>query len=90
MLQNQKSHKTIVVGNCHLENDPANDHVKFAQAVYLLEKSAKYVRENGGVPFICGGDFNSLPISSVLSAFYCENIEDDEERWTYCTRTVDE
>ena len=80
MLQHQQSHKTIVLGNCHLEHEPAKDHVKFAQAVFMLEKSAKYVRENGGVPFICGGDFNSLPNSSVLSAFYGENIE-AEERW---------
>ena len=75
LLQNQKSHQTIVVANCHLEHKPQVDHVKYAQAVYLIEKAAKYVRDNGGVPFICGGDFNSLPVSSVLTAFYGENIE---------------
>jgi len=30
------------------------------------------------MPFICAGDFNSLPVSSVLSAFYNENIERPE------------
>ena len=46
---------------------------------YLVEKSAKYLRENQGasehVPFVLCGDFNSFPVSSVLSAIYAEDIE---------------
>lgn len=30
LLQNQKSHKTIVLGCAHFEHDPRKDHVKFA------------------------------------------------------------
>ena len=78
ILQHQQTKKTVVLGNAHLEHDPLRDHVKFAQAAYLLERAANYVRDNKGMrhslPFICGGDFNSLPISSVLSAMYGEDI----------------
>lgn len=50
-----------------------------------MEKAAKYIKEhkrqNGeNTPFILGGDFNSLPISSGLSAFYGEDIEVDDSR----------
>ena len=68
-----------MVGNCHFEHDPRFDHVKYGQAIYYLERIAKYIRENKGMsetlPFVTGGDYNSLPISSVLSAFYNEDIE---------------
>lgn len=79
-----------MLGNAHFEHHPDYDYVKFAQAICYIEKAAKYVRDNKGgarhssmssvndensLPFISGGDFNSLPISSVLSAFYNENIE---------------
>ena len=80
-LQHRVSHQTIVLGNTHFEHSPLYDHVKFAQAVYFIERAAKYVRvnksasEDDSLPFISGGDFNSLPMSSVLSAFYNENIE---------------
>ena len=73
------SNETIVVGNAHFEHSPIVDHVKFAQACYYLEKLAKYIRDNKTttetLPFISGGDFNSLPVSSAMSAFYGENIE---------------
>ena len=79
LLKCQKTNQTIVVGNCHIENDPRFDHVKYGQAIYYLERIAKYIRENKGMsetlPFVTGGDYNSLPISSVLSAFYDEDIE---------------
>ena len=35
----------------------------------------KGVGDNDSLAFISGGDFNSLPISSAMSAFYNENIE---------------
>jgi len=48
-----------------------------------MEKAAKYVKENKGMgksmPFICGGDFNSMPVSSVLSAIYGEDIEETSD-----------
>ena len=82
-----------MIGNAHFEPNPLQDHVKFAQAVYFMERAAKYIRDNKGgarhnsmgtvsdtftLPFIAGGDFNSLPISSVLSVFYNEDIESDD------------
>lgn len=89
LLQNQQTNDTIVVGNAHLEHKPEWDHVKFAQAAFLVDKAAKYVRENGNAPFICCGDFNSLPVSSVLSVFYGENIE-DEDKWSALTSSVND
>ena len=72
-----------MVGNAHLEHSPLFDHVKYAQAVYFLETVNDYLRANSkaeeSIPFISGGDFNALPISSVLSAFYLEDIESKEE-----------
>ena len=54
------------------------DHVKYAQAVYSIERAAQFVRQNMAgketLPFIMGGDFNALPISSAVSAFYNEDI----------------
>lgn len=76
-LKNLSSNETIVLGNIHLEHEPRKDESKFGQAVYYIEKIASYIRQNRTqetLPFISGGDFNSLPISSVLSAFYNENI----------------
>ena len=78
-----------MVGNAHFEHSPLFDHIKFAQACFYMEKIAKYIRDNKttteSLPFISGGDFNSLPISSVLSAFYDESIEcsqaDREDNW---------
>lgn len=68
-----------MVGNAHFEHNPIFDHVKYAQAIYYMERIAKYIRENKGMsdslPFISGGDFNSQPISSGLSAFHNEDIE---------------
>lgn len=91
-LQHNKSRKIVVVANAHFDHLPEFDEVKYAQAVYFLEQCAKYIRVNKGMeetlPFICGGDFNSLPISSVLSVFYGEDIEDYQgkgrtpSRWT--------
>lgn len=80
LLQNQKTKSKVVLGNTHFEHNPNYDHVKFAQAVMFIELAAKYCRDNNtfgsdSLPFISGGDFNSQPISSVLSAFYNEDIE---------------
>ena len=33
------------------------------------------------LPLIMGGDLNSLPVSSVLSAFMFEDLEDSECSW---------
>ena len=52
-------------------------HVNFAYAHYLIDKAAEYIRKQSTqtMPFILCGDMNSLPSSSVISAFYGEDIE---------------
>ena len=48
--------------------------------------SDKFQTVNQSLPLILCGDFNSLPVSSVLSAFHCENIEDPAtSSWTIPT-----
>ena len=84
LFKHQTSRKKIIVGNAHFEHDPRRDHVKYAQAAFFIERAAKYIRENSGndgysLPFISGGDYNALPISSTLSAFYDEDIEGSNE-----------
>ena len=79
------------MGNAHLDYNPKRDFVKFAQANFIMEQMSNFLNrhqgngdgEEDGIPFILAGDFNSLPDSSVLSAFYGENIEDEEvnSRW---------
>ena len=80
LLKHQESNQTIVIGNLHPEHHPMKDHLKFAQHAFFLEKAAKYIRDNRGdketLPFICGGDFNSLPISSVMNIYHDENFEE--------------
>ena len=85
LMYHTPSKETIVLGNTHFENKPELDHVKYAQAVYYIERIARYLKKHGTsdsfpftvkeLPFISGGDFNSLPHSSVMSVFYNENIE---------------
>ena len=62
----------------------------------MIEKTAEYMRRHedksfvnvgGGLsttlPLIMGGDLNSLPVSSVLSAFMFEDLEDPECSWKF-------
>ena len=66
-----------------MEHRPELDHVKFAQTAFLMEKAAKYIElhknMDESLPFICGGDWNSMPVSSVLSAFYGEDVEEQQD-----------
>lgn len=70
----------FVAGNLHLHFNPKKDFIKFAQAAYVLEQGASFARRHtlyNQVPlplFICG-DYNSMPISSVMSLFHDEDIE---------------
>ena len=60
----------------------------------MLGKTAEYMRRHEDksfldtsgelsttLPLILGGDFNSLPVSSVLSAFMFEDIESQDCSW---------
>jgi len=73
-LKHKSSNTNIIVGNAHLDHHPQRDVAKFAQAHYLKLELADFCRDKDA-SLIMAGDFNSLPISPVLSAFYGENIE---------------
>ena len=72
------------------------DFVKFAQAYFVIEKSAQFIKERqkgtddgteAKIPLIFCGDFNSLPVSSVLSAVLGEDILDEKCSWKVPTET---
>ena len=86
LLGHNKSKETIVIGNCHLYYAPKMDHIKFAQANFILDKAAAFCRRHNmeakPIPFVCCGDFNSLPQSAAVSAFYGEDLYDvDKTVW---------
>lgn len=81
LFSHRESKKNLIVGNCHLQWNPAKDYVKMGQAAYLLSKAARYVKDTSSsanpgspLPVILAGDFNSQPISSALSTIYAEDI----------------
>ena len=87
LLEHKPSRQKIVVGTAHFDWSPDRDYVKFAQANFLIDKTAEFMRvhqESGAtLPLVLSGDFNSFPVSSVLSAFYGEDIEDESTAtWT--------
>ena len=43
ILKNKRSRKTIILGNAHFEHDPLKDHVKFGQAIYYMQRAARYI-----------------------------------------------
>ena len=56
--------------------NPHFDFVKHAQALFLMEKGASFLKKNGqDLPFFIGGDYNSEPVSSVMSVFHSEDID---------------
>ena len=77
-LDHKKTQKKLIIGNAHLFWNPTHDHVKFAQAHFLKEKAAEYMRKlsffGQNMPFILCGDFNSLPLSSVMLALEGKDI----------------
>ena len=86
-LGHNKTKEMVIVGNAHLYYNPAQDQVRFAQAHFILDKAAAFCRKHtmgsAPIPFIMCGDWNSHPVSSVLSAIYGEDIEDEEKSsWT--------
>ena len=82
LFEHKRSQKKVVIGNAHFDWSADRDFVKFAQANFLLDKTALFIRrheeKDSILPLVLSGDYNSMPVSSVLSAFYGEDIEDDE------------
>jgi hypothetical protein len=66
----------FVAGACHLHFNPKLDFIKFAQALYLKQRANLFLHKVGkDLPFFIGGDFNSSPVSSVMSLLHSEDIE---------------
>ena len=84
LFEHLPSESKVVTGNLHLHFNPKKDYIKFAQACYVLQKGAAFMREHidaedgNTLPFILCGDFNSGPISSAMSVLHGENIQSDE------------
>ena len=80
LFEHLSSQRKVIAGNLHLHFNPKKDFIKFAQASYVLERGAKFMKKHSmdeSVPlpiFICG-DYNSTPVSSVMSLFHDEDIE---------------
>ena len=78
MLQNKNTGQKVVVANTHLYWSPQVDFLKYGQSLFLKEKCAEYLRreeaENGKLPFILPGDFNSKPNSSSVNTILGEDI----------------
>ena len=71
------SQESVVVGNMHLHYNPAKDYLKYAQAAYMRGRASRFNTKHAdgqSLPLVLCGDFNSLPVSSVMSVFHNENI----------------
>ena len=78
LFEHLRSRKKIVTGNLHLHFNPQKDFIKFAQASYVVERGASFARRHtldDALPIVICGDYNSMPISSVMSLFHDEDIE---------------
>lgn len=87
LFEHTRSRKRFITGNLHLHFNPEKDYIKFAQASYVLERGASFARkhtldESETLPIIICGDYNSAPISSVMSIFHDEDIEGYASRKT--------
>ena len=66
------SARSLVVGTTHLFWNPDFDDVKVAQAGLLMQRLARFLatrftaQEGARIPVVLGGDFNSLPSSTVV------------------------
>jgi len=89
LFQHRESGRCFIGGSAHLHFNPKLDFIKHAQAIYLLERSAAFLRKHSNLntlklheqvlPFFLGGDFNSTPISSVMSVIHHEEIDHSDK-----------
>ena len=89
LLQHKQSKKRFIVGTAHTHYNPTFDYVKFAQALYGLERSVNFIQKHckedeSNIPWIYAGDFNATPKSSVLSLFENKDVmsADVSDHWT--------
>lgn len=67
-----------MIANCHLHFNAAIDYVRHAQVVYLLEKMDEFIataKLEKKPAVILSGDFNSEPVSSVMSVLHNESLD---------------
>jgi mRNA deadenylase 3'-5' endonuclease subunit Ccr4 len=77
VLRHLPSGELVMVGNTRLFWDPFYDRVRYGQASHLFTAYQKLHDKHKGnkiLPSILGGDFNSPPVSSVLSIMHQEDI----------------
>ena len=77
LFEHIKTGHRFVGGSIHLHFNPLKDYIKHAQSVYFIERASAFVKKHSQqetIPFFCGGDFNSGPISSVMSVIHHESI----------------
>lgn len=76
LFEMKEGGRQFVAGTCHLHFNPKLDFVKYAQALYLKERAVVFVNKHGkNLPLFIGGDYNSMPMSSVMSMLHSEDIE---------------
>jgi endonuclease/exonuclease/phosphatase family metal-dependent hydrolase len=82
MLRHAATGVVFVAANCHLYFDAKVDYIRHAQMVYLLERLALFIEsaslkhglKHKPAVILCG-DFNSGPVSSVMSVLHDEPLE---------------
>ena len=91
LFEHLSSRKKVVAGNLHLHFNPEKDFIKFAQASYVMERGAAFVRKHSdaidsALPIFICGDYNSTPVSSVMSLFHDEDIEAKQSKQSQQSR----
>ena len=75
LFETKTNGRKFVAGTCHLHFNPKFDFVKHAQALYLKERASLFLQKHGlELPLFIGGDYNSEPVSSVMSVLHSEDI----------------
>lgn len=74
-LEHIRTHRPVLVGNCHIHWDPKFADVKLLQVIMLTEEMEKLAEKlpPSGAVILCG-DFNSLPDSGVYEYLSTGNI----------------
>lgn len=75
LLKNNKTKKTILVGNIHLHWDPKQKDVKLIQTILFLEELSSFQNIHKANSVLLCGDFNSLPDSGVYTLLSTGKID---------------
>lgn len=78
LIKKKKSNKVFCISTVHLVADPNKPDVKHLQILYVLQEIS-LMTNNGEIPFILCGDFNSLPDSSVYNTIVNGTIDQNHK-----------